>query len=428
MQVTVEKLGPCQAKVLFTVPSDEFHGAVRRALSNAGRNVRMKGFRPGHVPPQVIEKQMGPQIRTEAIEHFVRQAYEKAVQENALKIVGFQRVNVDEIKILEGADFSHAFEVSLRPDIQLGEYKGLPIESELEPVMEQEVDAALLNLKAQQAHPEPAGEGGLPIDGMALVKVEWLAEGQSVLQRDGLRLSPETATPGTDPEEFKKAMLGAKDGDTRDISMVFPQEFDREDLRGKSGLCRLSITQAYRMIPPTDEEVRALFAAEDEAALRATVRTKIEEAKAQQEDQRIEGALIDRLLSDHSFDLPQMMLDEQTNARLLQLKQQLAQQGTPPERVEEQAATQREAMREAAIKGMRALFLVQTIGEREKLLVTREDMQGEVSAIAERNKATVDEVTEYYKKNNLFDQMAIEILERKVRQFLRENADIRQPS
>jgi trigger factor len=72
VQVTVEKLGPCQAKVSFTVPKEEFQGAVKRALGEAGRNVRMKGFRPGHVPPQVIERQFGTEVRRGAVEDFVR--------------------------------------------------------------------------------------------------------------------------------------------------------------------------------------------------------------------------------------------------------------------------------------------------------------------------------------------------------------------
>jgi trigger factor len=428
LQVTLEKLGPCQAKVHFTVPGDEFRGAVRRGLSNAGRNVRMKGFRPGHIPEKVIEKQFGAQIRNEAIEHFARQAFEQAVKENSLKVVGFQRINVDDVKILEGADFSHQFEVSLRPEVELGDYKGIEIESELEPVMDHEVDDALKNFRMQQAQPDPAGEPGLPLDGMALAKVEWFHEGESVLARDGLRLSPETPTPGVDPEAFKSALLGVKDGETREMPMVFPEDFDKVELRGKAGLCRLSVAQAYRMIPPSDEEVRKFFDAQDDEALKATVREKIEEAKRDQENQRVESALLEKLLASHEFELPAMMLDEQTNSRLRQLARQLEQQEVPKDKIPEQVEAQRDAARETSARGMRALFLVQTIAEKESLLVTREDMEAELRAIAERNKASLEEVSEYYKKNNLFDQMAIEILERKVRKFLRENAKVAVPS
>jgi trigger factor len=429
VQVTVERSGPCQAHVRFTVPSAEFQTAVRRALSEAGRNVKMKGFRPGHVPPQVIERQFGQQIRRDAAEHFARQAFEQAVKEHSLQVVGFQRLDLEKLPVLEGSDFSEQFEVSLRPVIELGLYKGLAVTSELEPVMDPEIDAAIENVRAQQAKPEPAGDEGLPKDGVALAQVEWLsAAGEVVLSREGLRLSPQSPTPGVDAAAFEAVLTGAKDGETREVAMVFPEEFERAELRGQPGTTRVAVSQAYRLIPPTDAELRQLFAAEDEAALKKTVKEKMEEAKAERENQRVEGALLEQLLATHEFELPPRMLEEQTKARLAQVRQQLESQGTPAERLDEQVESQRESAAQAAARGLRALFLVQTIAEAEKLLVTREDMERELKAIAQRNQATLEEVNEYYKKNNLFDQMAIEILERKVRAFLRENARIEEPS
>jgi trigger factor len=428
VQVSVEKLAPCQVKVSFTVPSAEFHGAIRRALTDAGRNVRMKGFRPGHVPTKVIERQYGEQVRREAMEHFTRQAFEQAVRENELKVVGFQRINVAERSVLEGVDFNHEFEVSLRPEIDLKEYKGLEVESQLEPVMDPEIDNALENLKREQATPEPAGEAGLPLEGLAVTKIEWVADGEVVLSRDDMRISPQTPTPGTEPEAFQAALLGARDGDVREVAMKFPDEFAEERLRGKTGTTRIHVNQAFRMIPPTDQDLQKLLGVEDDAALRRMVREKMEEAKREQENHRVENAIIDQILTAHEFDLPGRMIDEQTNLRLANVKKQLAEQGTPPDKVEAEAESQRDAMRNTATTGMRALFMLQAIADREKLLVSREDMQSELQKIAERNQAPLEEVAEYYKKNNLYEQMAIEILDRKVRRFLRENAKIKEPT
>ncbi len=428
MEVTLERLGPCQARIKFTVPSPEFQATYRRGLQNLSANANLKGFRPGKVPLQVIEKQYGAQVKTEAIEHFVRQAYEKAVGENELKIVGFQRVNVDDIKILDDVDWDCAFEVSLRPEVDLGDYKGIAIESELEPVMEPEIDNAIENLRAQQSRPEPAGDGGLPADGMALCKLRWIAGDRTVLERDDLRLSPATPTPGTDPEVFKLSLTGTKAGDQRDVPMTFPPDFPEEALRGQSGTTRIEVKQAFRLIPPTDEEIRRLLGVEDDAALRVFVREKLVEAKQQREEGRIEGAILEQLIAKHTFELPAMMLDEQTRVRLEQAGRELKQQGMGDAEIKAHLETQRDAAREAAAKGLRALFVVQTIGEREKLLVTREDMDAELAQIAARNKAKIEEVREYYQQNRLFDQMAIELLERKVRRFLRENARVTTPA
>jgi len=428
VQVTVEKTGPCQARVHFTVPGSEFHGAVQRAVSQAGRTMNLKGFRPGHIPPQIVEKQFGPQIRADAMQHFVQQALDQAVKENSLKVVGYQRLNLEKVKVLEGADFTQQLDVSLRPEIVLKNYKGLELESELEPVMEREVDDAIANLKLQRSQPEPAGEAGLPVDGMALAKVEWVAGSEVVLSREGLRISPGTPPPGADPTAFQKALSGAKDGETRECAMTFPPEFEREELRGKHGVCRVTVAQAYRMIPPTDQEILTLVGAADQAELKKIVREKIGEAKEEREQQRQEAALVEKLLEQHEFDLPQMMVEEQTQARLSQLAQQLAQQGLPAEKQKAEIESQREGAQAAAAKGCRALFLMQAIAEAEKLLVSQDDMRAEVQTIAARNNAKREEVVEYYEKNGLFNQMAIELLERKVRRFLRENATVKLPS
>jgi trigger factor len=195
----------------------------------------------------------------------------------------------------------------------------------------------------------------------------------------------------------------------REVSMTFPPDYEKEALRGKTGITRITIGQAYRLVPPTQAELFKLLNVTDEAALKVLVREKLAEAKTVQEHGRIENVILEKLVTSHTFDVPQMMVDEQTNARLGQLKQQMTQQG-------------------ASARGVRTLFLMQAIAEKENLLVTREDMQAEVQLIAERNNAKVEEVVKYYQEKNLFDQMAVELLERKVRKFLRESAQIKEPS
>jgi FKBP-type peptidyl-prolyl cis-trans isomerase (trigger factor) len=131
------------------------------------------------------------------------------------------------------------------------------------------------------------------------------------------------------------------------------------------------------------------------------------------------------LIEAHAFDLPQMMVQEQARSRLMQMEQQLRQQQAPEEVVRQQVEANREASLKAAEHGLRALFLVQAVGEKEQLLVTKEDMEAELRSIAARNNAKLEEVGKWYQENNGFDQLAIEILERKVRKFLREKATVK---
>jgi trigger factor len=428
VELHVERTGPCVAKVSFSVPPEEFDVEVRKLLAEAGRNVRMKGFRPGHVPAAMIEKQHGKALRQEVRQKFLQEAYQRALEEEKLKPLAHPRVDLPEKDQLAGAPFSLEFEVSLRPEIELGAYTGLEVESELEPILDQHVANALEQLAQSQAHPEPAGEAGLPENGMALCKVELLYNGEVVLTRERLRLGAETAVPGVDPEAFKSKMLGARDQTSFELPVQFPEDFEREEARGKSGTCRVTVEQAFRIVMPERSELMRVLGVDGEEALLAKVREKLEEAHKEREDRRVETALIDRLIASHEMDLPESMIAEQVQARLAAVRRDLESQGVPAEALEQQIQGQEQAARESALRASKGYFLIEAIAQKEGLQVSEEELNAELRAIAARNRASFDEVRDYYREQNLFGQLAMEIVERKVRQFLRERAVVKAPA
>src|SRR5262245_8782958 len=141
--VEVERRDDGTAKVSFTVSAAEFERAVARGLQNVGRRARMKGFRPGKVPPNVLEKQFGEEVRREALQHFLNHAYDEAVKKHELRPAAHPRVDLDQLSVERGQPFSYDFRVFLRPEVKLGEYKGLEIERRPVSVTDEEVDAAL---------------------------------------------------------------------------------------------------------------------------------------------------------------------------------------------------------------------------------------------------------------------------------------------
>lgn len=428
MEVHVEKTGPCEALVTLSVPREAFDQSARRNLLRAGKGVRRKGFRAGKVPLALLQRQFGQRARLETIEQFIHLALQQAVQEHELDTIGHQHVAAEEIELAEGADFSHRFEVSLRPKIELSQYAGLEIESELEPVMEQEVEAALEDLRRQRSRPVDAGQEGLPEDGMAVCKLTWTCAGETILERDGMRLSPLDDLPGVDPAAYKKAMLGARKGDEVELDLTIPQDFERQDLRGAQGRCKLALGEAWRMLPPTDAELCELFEVEDQDALLAKARENLIAAKARNEEQRIEAALLERVLASHAdMDLPRRMVESQVAGRIETLRQQLASGGASQEDIAAEVARRQEELRSATEKGMKAFFLVREIAEKEDVRISEEDLAAELREIAARNRASFEEVRDYYRDNGLIDQVAVELMERRIRRLLRESAVITRP-
>jgi len=431
VEVTCKNTGPCEARISFAIPREDFDKALDQALTESGRNVRMKGFRPGKVPRSFLEKQFGPDARRQVVEHFSQQAFRQAVEENDLKPIGRRPID------LEGVDFDtkegleHQFDVSLRPTIELGDYKGLEIASELAPVLEEELDAALEDFRRQNSTPEPVAEEGLPSDGVAGVSMKWERNGEVIFEREGLHMSPASAPPGIEADAFKEALTGTQVGDERELSVAIPEDLTEvdEEHRGEEATCHITITEAFKIVPPTDEDIAKMLESEDFAAAREVARKNIQEAREHQEMHRQGSVLLQQVIAAHEFELPASMLDDQVSAHTQQVTMQLTEKGLGPEEVEAEVAKQAESVRNDVQQGLKELFLVRELAERESLEITQEDLNAEFAQIAQRNQASMEEVVSHYRENqHLIEQLSIEITQRKVCTFLRENANIQTPS
>ncbi|MFT7676741.1 MAG: trigger factor [Planctomycetota bacterium] len=424
MDVNVSQDEPNVAKVNFSVSNEEFRAEYQVGIKQMRKRVQLKGFRPGKAPIPMIEKHHGDEITQEVQQHFLRKAYAEAIEQKELKPISHPRVAIEDAGLQDDGSFTLEFEVSLRPEVKLPEYSGLSVDNQREPVSEENIDTALEEVRRQQATPDPVGEEGLEESGMAMATVIFEHDGKTVFEREGLRVSPMQPPPGVEADVFKEAMIGTRDEDVVEVAMTIPDSVEDEDARGKDGICKITLSQALNMVPPSDEDIFKLLEVEDGDALRVTVKERLEEAAQQREQQRVETVLLDQLIDQCDIEIPGPLLEEQTQGRLNALGKQMSEQGLPPEQIETQMEEAKETAGQEAAKGLKALMIVEAIGEKEGLLVTQEDLEGELHLIAQRNQTDVDEVRKYYAENNLSQQMAIELLERKVRAFLRHNAQV----
>jgi trigger factor len=423
VQLTVEKLGATQARVSFSVASSDFQERFRAQLQELAGKANLKGFRPGKVPTGVIEKMHGEQVRLETKKHFLERAFQQAVEEQKLRPAAWPRVTPETMGFAADGAFAHTFDVLLRPDVELKTYYGYECDSRAVEALPADVDAALVDLRRQQSRLEPAGDEGLPVDGMAVGSVELVHAGTVVLKRDGLRLALATPPPGIDVAEFQRVMKGCKEGETREVAMTFPDPFEKAELVGQSGTCRVAVKQAYRIVPPTDDEIYKVVQVDSAAALHEKAREHIVIAKQTQEHQRIENALFERLLAEHPLEIPEALVEEQAQARLAALQQQLTQQGMPVAEAATRAQQEQGNARVVARRAIQAMYLIEAIAQKESLQLSQEDFSREIQNIALRNRATFEQVRDHYNQNQgLREQLALELLERKVRTLLREKA------
>lgn len=428
LSVSVEHTGPCLANITFEVSPEEYKRSRTQGLKNIAARTRMKGFRPGKAPVQMIEKQYGEQVDSDLTQHFIQHAIEKAAKEHELKLATGPRLKLEDIQVSKTEAWGHTFEVMLRPSIELGEYKGLQAESASFEISEEEVDAAIEDVKRQLSRPEPAGEDGLPEDGMAVCKLEFFnkTDAEPILEREGIRLNPTSSLRGVDEEKFKATLTAAQEGSSHDFEFEFPDDFPVEAERGNQGSCRIHLTQVFRVVPPSKDELFTQFDAENEEALRAEILKRMTIMRQAEEDQKVEQALLDQIVSNHNFDLPEAMVEEQTEAKLREQLENLGGEELSDEAREAKLEEMRQGTRDGTVQALRAIYLMEEIARDAGIRVEEQDVVMEFSSIASRNGVDIGEVRKYYQDENLLRQLGMELLERKVRTFLRENAEIKQ--
>lgn len=423
MEATYETVDTCEVVVTVTVPADEFQSELKSNFARVAKTVKMKGFREGKVPASVIEKHHGDQIRSETQQQFVQQGLNQAVTEGELKPVGQPRLSQDDLVVADDGGFTCKVGLSLRPTYELGDYKGLAVEAPAVEVTDDEVTQAIEGLRDGQARPELTEEG-CGESGMALAKVALVSGDDVIMEREGVRLAPDRVPPGVHEDAYKEAIVGAKAGDELEVGMTFPDDFQPEDLRGTEGLCRISVAQVFDMQRPTDEDLWKMLGVEDQAGMDERVREDITRHKDHQRQQQVELNLLETLISSHDIEIPARLLEDQINNRRATALQQLLQGGVPEAEAEAQIAENESNFETEAVHNTKALFLLEDVAQAEGIQVQNEDVARKFQEIAQRNQTSVEEVQKYYQENNLINQLAMEILEIKVRGFLREHAEI----
>ena len=426
MEVQVAETGPCSRTLTITIPPERVQEHVAEFYKNAAQQVQLKGFRPGKVPRKVLEKRFGDSILAEAKENLVSRSFEDAVRSQELAFVGRPRVDgVDAEPINEKEAFEFQVHVDLQPQFELGEVKGLEAEKPETDVTDDDVQRALDDIaerkKSLSTVDEAVGTGDF-------VKVDLLFHnegGDEVHKREGVQINAGIPVAGTDPATFAEKLIGAEKGAGIELELTFPDTFEKEEVRGQKGKVTIQVHEVLRVVPaPIDDEMAKSFEFDDLDALKADLRGRIGDEKERLGNSSIEESLIQKLMDAHPFDLPQSLVDEQKEHSINAFRERLKQAGISDEEIETKVTEAQEEAGKDAERKVRAFFLLDAIARREQIQVTEADLTAELHNIAAANNAPIEQVHEYFRQEGRIHDLQVGVMERKVRDFLRENATI----
>ncbi len=420
MTVTMEKTGANQAKLTITIDNDAYNEAMQKAYLIVRNKVNLPGFRKGKAPRQVIESFYSEAVfYDDACNIAIPEAYDKAIAEQGLFAVDQPDIDVTEIGSGKGITFTAV--VTLKPEVELGQYKGLEAKKEEYPVTEESVDA---ELKAAQERVARWVEADRPIQNGDRIMLDYSGSVDGVqfpggtAENQPLEIGSGRFIPG-----FEEQLVGVSLNEERDIEVKFPDEYHSEELAGKQAVFHVKIREIKgKEVPAIDDEFAKDVSEFDTLEeYKASIRTKLTESNEHRAEHEFEDKLVELAVANAAVEIPQVMIDRQADRMAHEFEYRMAYQGIKMEDYLRMTGMQRsdilDRYKEEAAKSVRTSLVLEAIRKAEGIEASEEEVEQELAKMAEARKQTVEDIKKNfsdedkdYLKDNIIMQKTIKLL------------------
>ena len=402
-----EKLEKSQVALTVEVSAEEFEAAVEKAYQKMRKKINVPGFRPGKAPRKIIEGMYGAEVFfEEAINIAFPEAYEAAVKEQELQVVGYPSVEMVGECTKEGFTFKAVAPVY--PEVTLGAYKGLSAPKDEVKVSAADVDERLKELTDRNTRlvsvDREAKEGDT-----AVIDFEGFLDGKPFDggkgENHGLELGSHSFVPG-----FEEQVIGMKAGDEKDIDITFPEDY-HADLAGKAVVFKVKVHEVKeKEVPALDDEFAKDVSEFDTLKdLKADLKKKITEERQKAADRAFEEALMEQVAENITADIPDAMVEAQCRQFLDNFKMQIAQQGIPYDQYMKMTGMDEakllEDAKEPATRQVRMDLAMAAIIKAENLEATDEDVEAEFQKMADQYGMDIEMVKKYLQPEQVKDQI-----------------------
>lgn len=435
MNITVERLPECKARLSAAIPADTVTKTRREIVSAYATQAKVPGFRPGKIPTAVIEKRFADSIEGELKDRLARSAYSEARTKESLTILGIAQVEREQFE----ADGSYmlAVEVVTEPDVEVPEYKGITVEVAKMDVTDEMVDNYLDNTRKQHALPVDVDQAARPGD-LAVINYTASLDGQPLADQVEKEVGPlatgtdhwvDLPEEGQEPREFipglAAAVLGMSKGETKTFDATFAEEFPVAVVAGKTVSYEVTVTQVKaRELPELNDAFAATLGLESLEQLKERVRGQFEQQRERMRTQIIDNQILGKLTKDASFDVPQHIVFNETQRQVNQMVSRGYEQGMSEEDISNNQEDLIRSAEEQAKNNVKVMFLLDQIADKEGITVSDDELTRHVAMIAYRQGRPLKKVAREFRDRNAFPELRHDIRVNKTIQLLRENAVI----
>lgn len=421
MSLQVEKLEKNMAKLTIEVSAEELEQALQKAYLKNKNKINVPGFRKGKVPRQMIEKMYGPEIFYEdAANVLIPDAYAAAADECELKLVS--RPTIDIVQIEKGQPFIFTAEVAVKPEVTLGEYKGIEVEKADTAATEEEITAEVDKERENNSRTITVEDRSVQDGDMTVIDFEGFVDGTAFEGGKGtdyrLTIGSGAFIPG-----FEEQLVGAELGKEVEVNVTFPEEYHAKDLAGKAAVFKCTVKEIkVKELPEADDEF-AMDVSEFDTMeeYRADLKKKIEERKAADAKAKKEDAVIEKIIEGAVMEIPDAMIETQAEYLVDDFAQRIQMQGMSMDQYMQYTGATIESMtnqmKPQAKKRIESRLVLEAVAAAENIEIGDEAIEAEMTRMAEAYKMELDKlrdlISEDEKKNmreDLSIQKAIELV------------------
>ena len=425
MSLQVENMEKNMAKLTIEVSAEELEKAIQGAYLKQRNKISVPGFRKGKVPRQMIEKMYGVGIFYEdAANALIPTAYGKAYDECELDIVSQPKVEV--VQLEKGKPFIFTAEVAVKPEVTLGEYKGLSVDKVSNRVTAKEIDAKLEEEQKKNARTVVVEDRAVQDGDEVVLDFEGFVDGVAFEGGKGENY-PLTIGSGSFIPGFEEQLIGAEAEKEVEVNVTFPEEYHSEDLAGKAAVFKCTVHEIKaKELPELDDEFAAEVSEFDTLdAYKADIKAKIKEQKIADGNRKKEDQAVEKAVANATMEIPEAMIDTQVNQMAQDFAQRIQQQGLSMEQYFQftgmTAESMMEELRPQAVKRIETRLVLEAIAKAENIEITDERIDEELAKMAEAYKMEVEKLKEFMGENEK-EQMKIDLAVQDAVTFLVDNA------
>ena len=408
-------------KLVIEASAEEFEAGLNAAYNKNKNKISVPGFRKGKAPRKMIEQIYGSQIFFEdAANEIIPDAYADAAKESGLDIVSQPKVSIEQLEA--GKPFIFAAEVAVRPEVELGEYKGVEVTKADAEVTDADVEEELKKVQDQNSRTVSVEDRAVKDGDMTVIDFEGFIDGEAF---DGGKGENYPLTIGSHSfiDTFEEQMIGMNIGEEKELNVTFPEDYHAENLKGKPATFKVTVKEIKeKQLPELDDDFAQDVSDFDTLAeYKDDLKKKIAERKESEAKAKKESEAIEKVVEAAKMDIPQAMIDTQVNRMLEDFAMRLQQQGLSVEQYFQYTGMTAdkimEEMKPEAVKRIKNSLVLEAVAKAENIEVSEEEFEAELQKMADMYKMEIEKIKEFMQdaeakqmKDDIAIQKAVELI------------------